>query len=58
MYLILPRKLLGIKDLMKLVTARTVTDFNRNATARTVDVLLPKFEMLAAILSSFITGIL
>jgi serpin B len=45
MYLLLPRKILGIKDLMRHVTDRTVIDFKRNSAGRTVDVLLPKFEI-------------
>ena len=45
MYVLLPWKTLGIKDLMSRVTARTVIDLKRNSAARTVDVLLPKFEI-------------
>ena len=45
MYVLLPWKALGIKDLMSHVTARTVIDLKRNSAARTVDVLLPKFEI-------------
>ena len=44
MYVLLPRKILGVKDLMSHVTARTVMDLKRNSAVATVDVLLPKFE--------------
>ncbi len=44
MYVLLPRKILGVKDLMSRVTARTVIDLKRNSGPYTVDVLLPKFE--------------
>jgi serpin B len=45
MYVLLPWKTLGIKDLLSHVTARTVIDLKRNSAVRTVDVLLPKFEI-------------
>jgi serpin B len=45
MYLLLPRKILGVKDLMSHVTARTMIDLERTSIDRAVDVLLPKFEV-------------
>ena len=44
MYVLLPKKILGVKELMSRVTARTVIDLKRSAGLYTVDVLLPKFE--------------
>ena len=45
MYVLLPWKVLGVKELMSHVTARTVIDLKRSSAGRTVDVLLPKFEI-------------
>ena len=44
MYVLLPQKIIGIKDLMSRVTAQTVIDLKRNAGDCMADVLLPKFE--------------
>ena len=44
MYVLLPQKIIGIKDLMSRVTAQTVIDLKRHAGPCMADVLLPTFE--------------
>ena len=44
MYVLLPQKIIGIKDLMSRVTAQTVIDLKRNAGECMADVPLPTFE--------------
>ena len=45
MYILLPKEVLSIKDLMALTTTGMVIQLRRKAFAHDVDVLFPKFEM-------------
>ena len=45
MYLLLPRKILGVKELMRRLSAKTVIDLKRSSATYRVNVLLPKFEI-------------
>jgi serpin B len=45
MYVVLPKKILGVKELMNMITESTVTELKQRAFMHKVDVLLPKYRI-------------
>ena len=47
MYVILPKELIGIQEIIQSVTIEQIVDLKQRAFSHEVDVLLPKFEMMS-----------